>query len=101
MNEPNPQPYSNRTSNNLKNEEFEKQLKHITTIEPEYVDVDYYLTNVTKLLEKQNLNLNSRMFMDNIINTLDSINGGRKFNRALFTHILDFGSHKKDSVILL
>jgi hypothetical protein len=104
MNEPNTQSIPvNRLSNNTKVEDnnYEKQLKHINTQENDYIDVDYYLSNVAKFLEKHNLNLNSRMFMDNIINTLDTINKGRKFNRTLFTHILDFGNHKKDSVILL
>jgi hypothetical protein len=82
---------------------IEKQLRNInTTDNMDHIDVDYYLTNVSKLLEKNNFNLNSRMFMDNLINTLDNLLGGdNKFNRALFTHVLDFGNHKKDSVILL
>jgi hypothetical protein len=81
---------------------FEKQLKKVHSTDLiDHTDVDYYLTNISKILEKHNFNLNSRMFMDNLINTLDQLNNGKKFNRALFTHILDFGNHKKDSVILL
>jgi hypothetical protein len=89
-------------SRNEENSNYERQLKHINTTEfGDHTDVDSYLTNISKFLEKHNFNLNSRMFMDNLINTLDNLNNGRKFNRSLFTHILDFGNHKKDSVILL
>jgi hypothetical protein len=110
MNEPNSpgNAYNSRRSNtskfskNEENTNYEKQLKHISSTDGlDYIDVDYYLTNISKLLEQNNLNLNSRMFMDNLVNTLDTLNSGRKFNRALFQHILDFGAHKKDSVILL
>ena len=108
MNEPNSpgNAYNSRRSNTSKfskNEEnYEKQLKNMSSTDGlDFIDVDYYLTNISKLLENNNLNLNSRMFMDNLVNTLDTLNNGKKFNRALFTHILDFGAHKKDSVILL
>jgi hypothetical protein len=97
--------YNNRKSNFYKYEEasLDKQLKRINTTDgKDIIDVDYYVTNLSKILEKKNINLNSRMFLDNLVNTLDSLlSEGHKFNRALFTHILDFGNHKKDSVILL
>ena len=51
-------------------------------------NVDYYITNITPILERHSYNLNSRMFMDNLITTLDVINKTEKFNRSLFNYII-------------
>jgi hypothetical protein len=63
-------------------------------------NVDFYLNKATSIIERNGFNLNSRMFIDNLINTLDVLNK-EKFNRSLFNHVLEFGQHSKDSVILL
>ena len=63
-------------------------------------NVDFYLNKATPIIERNGFNLNSRMFIDNLINTLDVLNK-EKFNRSLFNHIIEFGQHNKDSVILL
>jgi hypothetical protein len=76
-------------------------LKNITSDNVEQNNVDFYLNKVTPIIERNSFNLNSRMFIDNLINTLDILNKTEKFNRSLFNHIVEFGLHRKDSVILL
>jgi hypothetical protein len=82
------------------NNPFDK-LKNIPVDNVEQNNVDFYLNKATPIIEKNSFNLNQRMFIDNLINSLDTLNKTEKFNRSLFNHIIEFGRHWKDSVILL
>ena len=85
-----------------KEDNLDKKLKKLNSTENiNYIDVDYYLSYISSVLEKNSYSLNSRMFMDNLINILDSLNKIDKFNRSIFTHIMEFGHHQRDSIILL
>ncbi len=96
MNEINQEKIINKVDN------LDRKLKKLNSAENmNIIDVDYYLSNISSILEKNSYSINSRMFIDNLINILDNLNKIEKFNRSIFTHIMEFGHHKKDSIILL
>lgn len=62
----------------------------------EDLDMDYYFSGIESDLRAANLDLNSRVFPDKLVEGLDKLvesnkySSSSKFNRILFSHILDF-----------
>jgi hypothetical protein len=67
----------------------------------EDVDIDKYMNLVEVELKKQELSLENRAFIANIITILDKLIAPEKFNKTIFFHILDFAKLNRDSPILI
>lgn len=69
-----------------------------SNIQIEDLDLDYYFAGIEDDLKKANLDINSRVFPEILIAALDKLvaqnksSNSTKFNRILFSHILDFKS---------
>lgn len=65
------------------------------------VDVDKYMAPVEEELKKLGYSIESRAFIDKIINILDKLIQPGKFSKTIFFHILDYANLNRDSHILL
>ena len=71
------------------------------------LDMEYYFHGIESELAKANLDLSSRVFPDILITGLDKLTAenksanSTKFNRAMFSHILDFKNLNKTETPIL
>ena len=71
------------------------------------VDIDCYLDYIKDELVKLEYTIDQRMFPDHILTILDKLlannnqNGSGSFSRIIFNYIIEFGSFKPDSPIML